>query len=102
MQLFYLKHPNEEIILSPEESKHATKVLRKKKGDILKFTDGKGYLYKAKIIDSNSKKCRLILLEKQKKNRQHNYYLHIAIAPTKNIDRFEWFLEKVTEMSGIL
>ena len=49
MQLFYLEHPENEIILSAEESKHATKVLRKKEGDILNFTDGKGGFYKAEI-----------------------------------------------------
>ena len=49
MQLFYLENPEKEIILSAEESKHATKVLRKKEGDILNFTDGKGAFYKAEI-----------------------------------------------------
>jgi 16S rRNA (uracil1498-N3)-methyltransferase len=98
MQLFYLENPEKEITLSAEESKHATKVLRKKVGDILNFTDGKGGLYKAEITIANKKNCRLTIVSSVQKEKQHNYYLHIAIAPTKNIDRFEWFLEKATEI----
>ena len=98
MQLFYLENPKDEIILSAEESKHATKVLRKKEGDILNFTDGKGYFYKAKITVADTRKCRLEIVSSQQKEKQHNYHLHIAIAPTKNMDRFEWFLEKATEI----
>ena len=98
MQLFYLENPEKEITLSTEESKHATKVLRKKDGDILYFTDGKGYFYKAKITVADTKKCRLKIISSKKKEKQHNYHLHIAIAPTKNMDRFEWFLEKATEI----
>ena len=98
MQLFYLENPKDEIILSAEESKHATKVLRKKEGDILNFTDGKGYFYKAKITVADTRKCRLEIVSSEQKEKQHNYHLHIAIAPTKNMDRFEWFLEKATEI----
>jgi 16S rRNA (uracil1498-N3)-methyltransferase len=98
MQLFYLENPKDEIILSAEESKHATKVLRKKEGDILNFTDGKGNFYKAEITLSDSRKCRLKIVSSDQKEKQHNYHLHIAISPTKNMDRFEWFLEKATEI----
>ena len=98
MQIFYLENPNDEIILSAEESKHATKVLRKKEGEILNFTDGKGYLYKAVITVADTRKCRLQVVSSEQKEKQHNYHLHIAIAPTKNMDRFEWFLEKATEI----
>ncbi len=98
MQLFYLEDPKDEIILSAEESKHATKVLRKKEGDILNFTDGKGNLYKAEITIADTRKCRLTILSSEQKEKQHNYHVHIAIAPTKNMDRFEWFLEKATEI----
>jgi 16S rRNA (uracil1498-N3)-methyltransferase len=98
MQLFYLENTKDEIILSTEESKHATKVLRKKEGDILNFTDGKGAFYKAEITVADSRKCRLKIVSSEQKEKQHNYHLHIAIAPTKNMDRFEWFLEKATEI----
>ena len=98
MQLFYLTNPNKEITLNSHESKHAIKVLRKKERDILNFTDGKGGFYKAEIITPNAKECKLKIISSAKKSKQHNYYLHIAIAPTKNINRFEWFLEKATEI----
>jgi 16S rRNA (uracil1498-N3)-methyltransferase len=98
MQLFYLENPKDEIILSTEESKHATRVLRKKEGDILNFTDGKGNLYKAEITLADSRKCRLEIVSSDQKEKQHNYHLQIAIAPTKNMHRFEWFLEKATEI----
>jgi len=98
MQLFYLDNPKKQITLSTEESRHTTKVLRKKEGDILNFTDGKGKLYKAKITVVDKKRCQLNIISSQNKKKQHNYYLHIGIAPTKNIDRFEWFLEKATEI----
>ncbi|HIG31830.1 MAG TPA: 16S rRNA (uracil(1498)-N(3))-methyltransferase [Flavobacteriales bacterium] len=98
MQLFYLENPENEIILSAQESKHATKVLRKKEGDILNFTDGKGNFYNAEITMADSRKCRLQIISSEQKPKQHNYHLHIAIAPTKNMDRFEWFLEKATEI----
>ena len=97
MKLFYLENPKDEIILSAEESKHTTKVLRKKEGDVLNFTNGKGGFYKAEITLADSRKCRLRIVSSYQK-KKHNYYLHIAIAPTKNIDRFEWFLEKATEI----
>ena len=98
MQLFYLENPQSEIILSAEESKHSIKVLRKKEGDILNFTDGKGMFYKAKIILADSRKCKLQVVSSEQKSKNHDYYLHIAIAPTKNIERFEWFLEKASEI----
>ena len=98
MQLFYLEKPKDKIILSADESKHVTKVLRKKEGDTLSLTNGKGDLYKAEITIADIKKCKLQIISTEKKEKQHNYYLHIAIAPTKNMDRFEWFLEKATEI----
>jgi len=98
MQLFFTEKPESEIVLSKEESKHATKVLRKKEGDILNFTDGKGGFYKAEITVADTKKCRLQIISSEQKPKQHSYHLHIAIAPTKNMDRYEWFLEKATEI----
>ena len=71
MQLFYLEHPENEIILSAEESKHATKVLRKKEGDILNFTDGKGGSYKAEITVTDGRKCRLQIVSSEQKEKEH-------------------------------
>lgn len=98
MQLFYLENPTDEIKLITEENKHIIRVLRKKQGDILKFTDGKGSCFTYEIIIADSKKSILRIVNREQKAKQHNYQLHIAIAPTKNIDRFEWFLEKATEI----
>ena len=64
MQLFYLENPDKEIILSAEESKHAIKVLRKKEGDSLNFTDGKGGFYTAEITSSDTRKCRLQIVSR--------------------------------------
>ena len=98
MQLFFTENTNDEFILPSEESKHITKVLRKKEGDKINFTDGKGNLIIAEITTSDIRKTRVKVIEKIEKEKQHNYYLHIAIAPTKKMDRFEWFLEKATEI----
>ena len=98
MQLFYINSTENNFTLSSEESKHAIKVLRKKEGDILNFTDGKGGSYKAEITVTDGRKCRLQIVSSEQKEKEHNYHLHIAIAPTKNMDRFEWFLEKATEI----
>ena len=98
MQLFFTENPESEIVLSNQESKHATKVLRKKEGDILNFADGKGGFYRAEITVADTKNCKLQIISSEQKPKQHNYHLHIAIALTKNMDRYEWFLEKATEI----
>lgn len=84
--------------LDPKESVHCIRVLRLNKNDIVYLTDGMGQLYKSKIIAANSKKCELKIIETFSEYNKPSYYVHIAIAPTKSIERFEWFLEKVTEI----
>ncbi|MBP6335386.1 MAG: 16S rRNA (uracil(1498)-N(3))-methyltransferase [Bacteroidia bacterium] len=86
------------IVLGDEESHHLIKVLRRKSGDVVFVTDGKGVLYTTEVSDTNSKKCTLKIVKKQEFPDKKNYRLHIAIAPTKNSDRLEWFLEKATEI----
>jgi len=101
MQLFYnqeLSASSKQINFDKIESKHIVRVLRKKENDILKITNGKGYLFDAKISFASDKKCTADIISITKKNKHWNYYLHIAIAPTKNNDRIEWFLEKATEI----
>ncbi len=92
----YLKHKT--YILTELESKHCIKVLRLKTNDIVFLIDGIGGFFKAKIIDSNYKRCAVEIIESKFDYKKRNYKLHIAIAPTKNISRFEWFLEKATEI----
>lgn len=84
--------------LDQQESSHCVRVLRLKENDIIYLTDGAGNLHKSKIVSANPKKCELQIIETLKDYNKSPYYLHIAIAPTKNIDRFEWFLEKSTEI----
>ncbi len=99
MQLFYTPDIKTNIYTLTEiESKHCIRVLRLSTNDKIQLIDGKGNFYEAKIIDPNPKKCIVEIIETKKDFGKRNHYLHIAIAPTKNIDRFEWFLEKATEI----
>lgn len=83
--------------LDPEESRHATKVLRKKASDTIHITDGKGVLYTCKITDPRPDKCAFVI-ESSEREKAKNFSIHIAIAPTKNPDRIEWFVEKSIEI----
>lgn len=98
MQLFfqeYCKPP--EICLDPEESKHLTRVLRKKNRDQVAVTNGQGDLFDCVIIDSNPKGAKLSV-QKTTKIPEDDFYIHLAIAPTKSPDRMEWMIEKITEI----
>jgi len=100
MQLFYnhtLTTTSTDIKFSREESKHISKVLRKKENDVLYITNGKGFLFTARITFSNPSQCNATI-ESFQKQEQKSYALHMAVAPTKMNDRYEWFLEKATEI----
>jgi len=99
MNLFYCPEIlTGQNFLDKEESAHAVRVLRMKEGDDLIIVDGKGGFYKARISDANPNQCSFKMTEKKENYGKRNFYLHIAIAPTKNFDRTEWFLEKSTEI----
>ncbi len=101
MQLFYnlnITATEQQFTFDKIESKHIVKVLRKKEGDTLYITNGKGLLFNAQITIANEKKCIVSISNIVEKPKVRSYKLHIAIAPTKNNDRFEWFLEKATEI----
>lgn len=99
MYLFYSSSPISPIhILDEQESKHIAKALRLRKGDELHLTDGKGNLYRTKIIDDNIKACVVEVLSQCEDYNKLSYHLHIAVAPTKNNDRLEWFVEKAVEI----
>lgn len=101
MQLFYSEHISEndqQFTFDKVESRHIIKVLRKNEGDFLTITNGKGDIFSVEIVLPNEKKCLVNIINSEKREKPWNYYLHIAIAPTKNNDRYEWFLEKATEI----
>ncbi|GAA4975057.1 16S rRNA (uracil(1498)-N(3))-methyltransferase [Algibacter aquimarinus] len=100
MQLFYnpsVTETTKEFSFNKEESKHIVKVLRKNIGDILHITNGSGWLFKAEITIPNINKCVATIVSKTLQPKR-NYNLHLAVAPTKMNDRYEWFLEKATEI----
>ena len=100
MQLFYnpnISSNDNEFSFDKEESKHIIKVLRKTEGNILHVTNGLGDLFITEIILASEKKCTVSIKDEQK-HKPSNFYIHLAVAPTKMNERFEWFLEKATEM----
>ncbi len=99
MHLFYTPDINTSTYtLSEEESKHCIKVLRLVEGDRIYLVDGRGGFYETHIIDAHPKRCMVQVLDVQLNYGKRNYYLHVAISPLKSLDRFEWFLEKATEL----
>jgi len=101
MQLFYtpdIDPANAHYFLNEEESKHCIRVLRLEKGNEVQLIDGKGGLYTAVIHDAHPKRTILQIISTITAFNKRNHYLHIAMAPTKNIERMEWFLEKATEI----
>jgi 16S rRNA (uracil1498-N3)-methyltransferase len=84
--------------LNEEESRHCRTVLRLRKGDIIHLTNGKGTLFESRILDAGSRQVTVEVINQHDECGKRNYRLHMAVAPTKNIDRFEWFLEKATEI----
>lgn len=99
MNLFYKTDINtEKLVLDPDESAHSIKVLRFRRGDQVRIIDGKGGLYTGEIANADPKACEVKIISKIDNYEKLNYDLHIAIAPTKKQDRFEWFVEKATEI----
>ena len=100
MQLFYnpdINAASETFAFDKEESKHIVKVLRKSEGDILHVTNGLGNLFHCEITLASDKKCT-VKINQTETQKPTDFYLHLAVAPTKLNDRFEWFLEKATEI----
>ncbi|WP_437395742.1 16S rRNA (uracil(1498)-N(3))-methyltransferase [Flagellimonas lutimaris] len=100
MQLFYnptLDNSAKQFTFPPDESKHMVRVLRKSEGDIVHITNGKGYLFEAEILEADQKRCKARIIS-NRKSIPKRYKLHMVVAPTKMNDRYEWFLEKATEI----
>lgn len=99
MNIFYTTHIEGDYAYLPqEEARHCVQVLRKKEGDSLFVIDGKGGFYEGHIFETGKKKCVIKLNKATLDFGKRPYRLHVAIAPPKNINRFEWFLEKATEI----
>ncbi|MBN3584658.1 16S rRNA (uracil(1498)-N(3))-methyltransferase [Algoriphagus aestuarii] len=98
MQLFFQENITPPIIhLEPEESKHLTRVLRKKQGDTVFVTNGKGELFECTIQEADQRKTTLSVLNTTLVPEE-DFHIHLVIAPTKSPDRMEWMIEKITEI----
>jgi len=96
--IFYTPDIKQSLFLPEEESQHAIKVLRLEAGDKIELVDGKGNYYDAEIELPHHKHCQVRILNTTENYCPQPVYIHVAIAPTKNMDRLEWFAEKVTEI----
>jgi len=97
MELFYDPQFTGNGLLNEAESKHCINVLRHKLDDIITITNGKGSFFECRIISAHPKRCELSLIS-QTTEKQRSFKLHLAVAPTKSSDRFEWLLEKAVEL----
>lgn len=98
MHLFYTPDINSQTALPDEEAGHAVRVLRLQSGDEVELTDGQGNFYRAEITTATPKHCLVHIIETMPQAPLWSGHLHIAMAPTKNMDRTEWFAEKATEI----
>lgn len=99
MQLFYVPDlTGENIQLPDDEARHCVRVLRKVPGDAIQVTDGRGGYWNASVTETTKRECWVQLVDRLKDPMPRSYKLTMAIAPSKNTDRFEWFLEKATEI----
>jgi 16S rRNA (uracil1498-N3)-methyltransferase len=98
MNIFFEPHIKQNLCLNEEESRHAVKVLRLSAGDLLNIVDGQGGFYTCKVKNTQGKKCELVIIEEKQHFGIKDFYVHLIIAPTKNMDRMEWMLEKCVEI----
>jgi 16S rRNA (uracil1498-N3)-methyltransferase len=99
MELFYSRDIEGGICrLDQDESGHCIKVLRHRSGDEISVIDGCGTLYRCRITSDSPKGVEAIILDSEEGWGGHPYHLHMAVCPTKNNDRFEWFAEKACEI----
>lgn len=99
MHIFYTPElSGNTYTLNESESKHCVRVLRLEQGDEIILVNGRGGFFTAEIADPNPKRCAVNVIKSELNFGLRNFQVHIAIAPTKNIERIEWFLEKATEI----
>lgn len=98
MQLFYQPDPDlSNPALPPDESHHCVQVLRRRAGDAITVVDGRGTYYEAVITEASAKRCGFAV-EQTRREAARPFRVHLAIAPTKNLDRTEWLVEKLVEV----
>jgi 16S rRNA (uracil1498-N3)-methyltransferase len=98
MNVFLIHRFYEDLaFLEGEEAFHCYKVMRKKAGEQISLIDGKGTFYKGTILENTKNSCKIQVSDKWLEEDK-GYYLHLAVAPTKNMSRFEWFVEKAIEI----
>lgn len=98
VRFFYVPNADSVCELPDEEAQHAVRVLRMQMGDEIMLMDGKGTFYRAVVTEATKKRCLYHIEETLPQERQWLPHLHLAMAPTKNMDRTEWFAEKATEI----
>ena len=99
MHLFYTPDIEGDIYtLNADESRHCVRVLRLGAGEAVSLVDGKGTWYEGVIERAEVRGCEIRITDRRELYGRRNFHLHLAVAPTKNIDRIEWMLEKCTEM----
>ena len=98
IRFFYAPDVAVDAELPADEAAHCLRVLRLQAGDEIRLTDGKGMFYKAEITTATGKRCLFKVLEAVPHPKEWSGHLHLALAPTKNMDRIEWFVEKATEI----
>lgn len=95
---FYAPDIAETLSLPEDEAKHCLRVLRHKCGDEIEVIDGKGYRYQCRIVNDNPRKMEVEIIETVREDPAWDTFITIAVAPTKNMDRMEWLVEKLTEI----
>lgn len=98
MQIFYAPDIKSTCVLPEEESGHCVRVMRMTEGDVIMITDGKGKFYQAAITNAHPKHCQVEITSSWQPEKPWDNYIHVAVAPTKNMERIEWFAEKSTEI----
>ncbi|TVR42093.1 MAG: 16S rRNA (uracil(1498)-N(3))-methyltransferase [Bacteroidia bacterium] len=98
MHIFFSDQVQSNLLtLSAEESRHCIKVLRLREGDPVLLTNGRGTLCTGRLVSEDPRSCNIEIVSREEEYGKRPFSLHMAVAPTKQIDRFEWFLEKATE-----
>ena len=98
MDIFYEQNIEESLTLGEEESQHCVKVMRHAVNDMIEIIDGMGTLFICRITAAHPKRTEVEIVERKEDFGSHPYLLTMAVAPTKNIDRYEWFVEKAVEI----